>query len=86
MADSVLRHTDDDGVLSIFASGDDVLFACSKGHWWIVEATSTGSAPRAAAKRAREGVVPQRVTAADKNLTALSKRFGRGAVEAMSFK
>lgn len=86
MATSVLRHTDDDGVLSVFASGSDVLFVCSKGHWWTVEATATGLAPKAAAKRALDGVAPKRITAADKSLTALSKQFGNGVFEAMTFK
>ena len=29
-----MKHTDDDGDLSVFISGDLVLFACSKGHAW----------------------------------------------------
>lgn len=29
-----LKHTDDDGDLSIFVSGDQVLFACNNGHVW----------------------------------------------------
>lgn len=29
-----LKHTDDDGDLSIFVSGDEVLFACNHGHAW----------------------------------------------------
>lgn len=29
-----LKHTDDDGDLSIFVSGDQVLFACNHGHVW----------------------------------------------------
>lgn len=86
MTNSVMRHTDDDGVLSIFASGADVLFVCSKGHWWSVEASLTGAAPKAAAKRTLEGITPQRITAADKTLTALSKKFGPQAIEAMTFK
>ena len=83
---SILKHTDDDGDLSVFASGTEVLFVCSKGHWWIVDASSTGTAPKAAAKRAMEGIVPQRITAADKSLTALSERFGQDVLKAMSFK
>ncbi len=31
---SQMKHTDDDGALSVFISGDLVLFACSKGHAW----------------------------------------------------
>jgi hypothetical protein len=29
-----MKHTDDGGELSVFVSGDQVLFACSKGHAW----------------------------------------------------
>jgi hypothetical protein len=32
-----LKHTDDDGDLSIFVSGDQVLFACNNGHAWIAQ-------------------------------------------------
>ncbi len=29
-----LKHTDDGGDLSVFISGDLVLFACNRGHAW----------------------------------------------------
>jgi hypothetical protein len=32
-----LKHTDDDGDLSIFVSGDEVLFACNHGHAWTAQ-------------------------------------------------
>lgn len=35
----VLKHTEDDGDLSIFAADDEILIACQKGHFWIVAAT-----------------------------------------------
>jgi hypothetical protein len=31
------KHTDDDGDLSIFASLGEVLIACSKGHYWLLQ-------------------------------------------------
>ncbi|MCW2622333.1 MAG: hypothetical protein JWL64_1935 [Frankiales bacterium] len=34
----MLKHPDDDGDLSLFASGDEILFACSRGHFWVVSA------------------------------------------------
>lgn len=40
----VMRHTEDDGELSVFAADDQLLFACSKGHFWIVDAQQQGSA------------------------------------------
>ena len=36
--DAILRHTDDDQELSIFASGDELLFTCPRGHFWLVKA------------------------------------------------
>ena len=32
-----LKHTDDDGDISIFVSGDEVLFACNHGHAWTAQ-------------------------------------------------
>jgi hypothetical protein len=37
MARTVLKHQEDDGDLSIFASGDVVLLACEHGHYWILD-------------------------------------------------
>ncbi len=34
----VLKHHDDDGDLSIVAEAGQLLIACNKGHYWIVEA------------------------------------------------
>ena len=31
---ALMQHTDDSGDLSIFISGEQVLFACNKGHAW----------------------------------------------------
>jgi hypothetical protein len=38
MARSVFKHQEDDGDLSIFASGDVVLLACEHGHYWVLGA------------------------------------------------
>ena len=35
----MLKHTDDDGDLSVFTSGEEILFACRKGHYWMVTGT-----------------------------------------------
>jgi hypothetical protein len=32
-----MKHTDDDGDLSIFVSGGEVLFACNHGHVWTAQ-------------------------------------------------
>lgn len=37
MAQSVLRHEEDDGTLSIIASGGAVLVACENGHYWALD-------------------------------------------------
>lgn len=82
----LMKHTDDNGDLSVFASEEEVLFVCSNGHWWIVNASSTGVAPEATAKRALDGATPSHNTAAEKSVTALSERFGREVFKAMTFK
>ncbi len=84
MATSVFRHSDDDGALSIFISGTQILFVCEHRHWWTTEAGETGEAHKAAAKRVARGIVPKRITAADKSLTALSAQFGPGVFDAMA--
>jgi hypothetical protein len=38
VAQPVFKHQDDDGDLSIFASGDVVVLACEHGHYWLVDA------------------------------------------------
>jgi len=85
MADSVFRHTDDNGTLSVFASGDEVLFACSKGHWWIVTATSSGRSSKAATERAKRGLEIVKPTAADRGVRDLTARFGPDILNAMKF-
>jgi hypothetical protein len=34
---SVFKHQDDDGDLSIVAQGGDLVFICSKKHYWVIE-------------------------------------------------
>ena len=41
---SQMKHTDDDGDLSVFISGDSLLFACSKGHAWTAPVSIEGGA------------------------------------------
>jgi hypothetical protein len=38
MAKSTLVHNEDDGALSVFASGDVLVFSCEHGHYWVVNA------------------------------------------------
>lgn len=88
MAESTFRHSDDDGALSIFVSGSgkdaEILFVCENRHWWTVSAADGGSATKAAAKRAIDGVVPKKAMAkADKQLADLSAKFGPGVYKAM---
>lgn len=39
MPNQVFQHSDDDGALSVIASGNTVILACEKGHYWILEST-----------------------------------------------
>jgi hypothetical protein len=41
-----LKHTDDDGDLSIFVSGGEVLFACNHGHVWTAQVSIEAHAGR----------------------------------------
>lgn len=43
MATPVFKHQDDDGSLSVFASGDIVVFACENGHFWVMESKEQSS-------------------------------------------
>ena len=43
MGDGALRDLADDGTISMFAKGGTLLFVCSEGHWWTVEAGTVGS-------------------------------------------
>ena len=36
MAKPVWVHNEDDGLLSVFASGDVLVFSCEHGHYWVV--------------------------------------------------
>lgn len=68
-----LEHKAD---LSIYAQADEILFVCAQRHWWIVRASDAGRTTQAATRRAMQGVVPERLTAADKSLVSLKQRFG----------
>jgi len=55
MAKSTFKHQEDDGDLSVFASGDVVVLSCEHGHYWVLNAkqeTSTSVLP------AMEAVMP----------------------------
>jgi hypothetical protein len=43
MAESVFKHLDDQGDLSMFASGAVLIVSCSNGHYWVVEGTYADS-------------------------------------------
>ena len=42
MANPVFKHQEDDGDLSIFASGDVLVVACEHGHYWVLQAKQQG--------------------------------------------
>lgn len=70
----VMKHLEDDGDLSIFAKADEILFACKKGHWWLVKAgqyqTESGG---------RQTLAPKLST----NFTELRDRFGPEVLTAL---
>lgn len=43
MSSQSFAHQDDGGTVSLFSVGTQMLFACTKGHWWILTADSIGS-------------------------------------------
>ncbi len=51
MAESVLRHVNDEGYVSVFIDDTSILFVCDKKHWWIVEASHVGPAEPADASQ-----------------------------------
>lgn len=52
MADQLFKHTEDGGDLNVFASKDGLLFVCSLGHFWLVEASQmSGKTARSASIR-----------------------------------
>jgi hypothetical protein len=59
----MFHHVDDNGELSIFAGENELLFACSEGHYWIIEADKHDVAPGSAAKDSS-------------NLEAMAQAFG----------
>jgi hypothetical protein len=86
MATSILRDLTDNGLVSVFTSdGPSILFACSKGHYWLVEASETGIArrpeepPRGGGKPAQGG----RKNLADEGLARIERTFGSEPLKAM---
>jgi hypothetical protein len=43
MAQSVFKHLDDKGDLSMFASSEALIVSCSEGHYWVLTATPAES-------------------------------------------
>ena len=76
-----LEHRTD---LSAYAQEDEILLVCEQRHWWIVKASDIGTTTEAATKRAQEGVLPTRVTAADKSIAKLKERFGDDVFDTLS--
>ncbi|WP_433663939.1 hypothetical protein ACQPW1_18600 [Nocardia sp. CA-128927] len=66
----VMKHTEDEGDLSLFASGDQILIACSKGYFWVLDASQQLLSKS-----------PRHVDAADSpTLASLHDRFGKNSV------
>ena len=37
MSTATFTHQEDQGALSLFASGDVVVISCEHGHYWVLE-------------------------------------------------
>lgn len=66
-----MKHSDDNGDLTFFSDGDQILIACDKGHYWTFEAKA-GEVGRAATPAART------------RLTHDLERFGPAAMQALN--
>lgn len=98
MATSVMIDVEDNGKTSVFISAAKVLFACEKGHWWIVEATDYGDASPpppgtgTGPKRAPSGKAPRSAPArgsragkgtSARQIAALERSFGAAPLQTM---
>ena len=71
------QHTDDGGDLTLFTSGNELLVACNKGHFWIIPATQ-GSVESQDPSAESARVDPE-------GMQDLTDRFGSGAAQALGF-
>lgn len=70
MANKGFPHQDDGGEVTVFSSDKQLLFACTKGHYWVVDATSVGK-------------VTPRDENGDSHLTRLRDTFGDAPIRLM---
>ena len=76
------KHADDDGELSVITSGNEVLIACTGGHYWVLNAPlqeADDQGKKADDGPAREGI---RTVAHGQSVVGLEK-FGPMAARAM---
>lgn len=74
-----MTHGNDDGHVTVFSDDKQMLFACDKGHYWIVTPDSVGDV---ADTKAGGG----EVTSLHAGHTKLREAFGPAAFEAMGIK
>ena len=83
-----LKHTDDDGDLSIFVSGDEVLFACNHGHAWTAPVSiERGAGPTRHADTDVDETEDEleELSVEHERYAELVRRFGRDLPRAMGF-
>ena len=83
-----LKHTDDDGDLSVFISGDLVLFACSKGHAWTAPVSiEPGAGPTRHLDTDVEETQDEleELSVEHERYAELVRRFGPGVPRALGF-
>lgn len=66
-----MKHSEDQGNLTLFSDGDEILIACDRGHYWTFRATS-GQITPPSADADRDVAIPETL-----------ERFGPAAMEAL---
>lgn len=79
MTTSKFLHQDYGGTVTLFGSADkQMLFACTEGHYWIVEATEIGSATEDASDE------PDAALVAGDRAEMIRRDFGDAAVSMLN--
>ncbi|WEO76440.1 hypothetical protein BJQ94_13840 [Cryobacterium sp. SO2] len=67
---SYMKHNEDDGDLSIFASDDEILIACNQGHVWFI-------------KSARQELSESSIMAGHDTTNKIVARYGEAVLSAL---
>jgi hypothetical protein len=64
-----MKHDEDGGDLTMFGGADEILFACNRGHYWVI--------------RVRRMDVAQASVERGPSLERLQEQFGQGVTAAL---